>query len=51
MAGKTSKTKRQIKNAQAEREVKQRAKSAQIFFAIFAAVLILSMILAAVSKF
>jgi flagellar biogenesis protein FliO len=51
MAGKISKTKKQSKSAEAEHATKRKATLAQIFFALFAIILILSMVLAAVSKF
>jgi flagellar biogenesis protein FliO len=51
MTGKISKNKKQTKTSEVERATKRKAKSAQIFFAIFAIILILSMVLSAVSKF
>jgi hypothetical protein len=51
MAGKISKNKKQTKNTEAERATKRKVKMAQIFFAAFAIILILSMVLSAVSKF
>jgi hypothetical protein len=51
MAGKVSKNKKPTKNTDAERATKRKINSAQIFFAIFAIILILSMVLSAVSKF
>ena len=51
MAGKTSKNKKQIKSTVVEREPKRKINSAQIFFALFAIILILSMVLSAISKF
>ena len=51
MAGKTSKNKKQIKPAEAERAPKRKINSAQIFFALFAIILILSMVLAAVKNY
>ncbi len=47
MAGKNSKNKKQGNAA----EVNSRQRRAQIFFAVFAIILILSMVLSAVSKF
>jgi hypothetical protein len=46
MAGKNSKTKNQKKSPENRSQ-----RSAQIFFAVFAIILILSMVLAAVSKY
>lgn len=46
MAGKISKNKKQTQTAQSGSQ-----RAAQIFFAIFAIILILSMVLAAVAKF
>ncbi len=49
MAAKNSKNKKQIKPAETKTPNQNRA--AQIFFAVFAIILILSMVLSAVSKF
>ncbi|MCX6058077.1 MAG: hypothetical protein NTW69_08005 [Chloroflexi bacterium] len=49
MTGKISKTKKQTKPA--ENTASRPNRSAQIMFAIFAIILILSMVLSAVSKF
>jgi predicted nucleic acid-binding Zn ribbon protein len=51
MAGKISKNKKPTKTTEAERAAKRKVNTAQIFFAIFAIILILSMVLSAVSKF
>jgi hypothetical protein len=51
MAGKSSKNKKQAKPSEADRAAKRKLNSAQIFFAAFAIILILSMILSAISKF
>jgi hypothetical protein len=51
MAGKTSKNKKQIKTTETERAPKRKINTAQIVFALFAIILILSMVLSAVSKF
>jgi len=51
MAGKNSKNKKQTKPAGAERTAKRKANLAQIFFALFAILLILSMVLSAVTNF
>jgi len=51
MAGKTSKNKKQANAPVAERAPKRKINSAQILFALFAIILILSMVLSAVSKF
>ena len=50
MAGKSSKNKKQVKTTTAERTTKRKIKAAQIFFALFAIILILSMVLSAVAK-
>ncbi len=51
MTGKISKTKKQTKTAEADRMTKRKVKSAQIFFAVFAIILILSMVLSAVTNY
>jgi hypothetical protein len=54
MAGKISKTKKQNKTVRVSTDVPPRngsQRAAQILFAIFAIILILSMVLSAVSKF
>jgi flagellar biogenesis protein FliO len=51
MTGKISKNKKQTKTIVTERATKRKINSAQIFFALFAIILILSMVLSAVSKF
>jgi|GEM_PF-1204194 len=51
MTGKISKNKKQTKAVDVERSTKRKVKAAQIFFAMFAIILILSMVLSAVSKF
>ena len=51
MAGKISKTKKQSKSVDAERGTTSQNKTAQIIFAIFAIILILSMVLSAVTSF
>jgi flagellar biogenesis protein FliO len=51
MTGKTSKTKKQTKVTDTERAAKRKVTAAQLFFALFAIILILSMVLSAVSKF
>jgi hypothetical protein len=51
MTGKAVKNKKPIKTPVAERAPKRKINSAQILFAVFAIILILSMVLSAVSKF
>jgi hypothetical protein len=51
MAGKTVKNKKQTNAPVTERAPKRKINSAQILFAVFAIILILSMVLSAVSKF
>jgi predicted nucleic acid-binding Zn ribbon protein len=51
MTAKVSRTKKQTKAADMERANKRKARAAQILFAVFAIILILSMVLSAVSKF
>jgi flagellar biogenesis protein FliO len=51
MNGKISKTSKTNKTTVTERAPKRKINSAQIFFALFAIILILSMVLSAVSKF
>jgi hypothetical protein len=51
MTGKISRTKKQTKTTDAERVTKRKANAAQIVFALFAIILILSMVLSAVAKF
>jgi uncharacterized membrane protein len=51
MAGKISKNKKQTKTTDAERVAKRKIKLAQILFALFAIILILSMLFSAFAKF
>ena len=51
MAGKISKNKKQTKTTDGERSTKRKVRAAQILFALFAIILILSMVLSSVSRF
>ena len=51
MNGKISKTTKQTKTTDVERATKRRVKSSQILFAVFAIILILSMVLSAVANY
>lgn len=51
MAGKVSKNKKQTKIANTERAPKRKITATQVFFTLFALILILSMILSSISNF
>jgi uncharacterized membrane protein len=50
MAGKNSKNKKQIKTTDIQRAPKRKITATQIFFTLFAIILILSMVLSAVAN-